>query len=148
MHNLKKYNDCICYFTKKIMIDPVIASDSNTYEKKILVNLIQKYKKLKMPFYSPITNELINDNYLPNLYIKQKIDELKENNENDPLIRKFISNNQYYDNNIEVDKYLYENINKKLVKKSSKSHKVKKCSKDILYTESENPKKILNYFNF
>ena len=147
MHNLKKYNNCFCYFSKKIMTDPVIASDYNTYEKKILLNLIQKYKKLKMPFYSPITNELMNDNYFPNLYIRQKIFELKENIDNNPFIKEFIFNNSYLKNNIQIDKYVDETINKTLVKKSSKSEKVKKCSKNKIYQKSEKKsKKILNYF--
>ena len=131
MNDLKKYNDCFCYFTNKIMVEPVIASDSNTYEKKILLNLMQKYKKLNMPFYSPITNDLMNESYIPDLFITQKINELEEYQENNSLIKEFILNKTLKNNT-----HSTENI----VKQSVNDPKIvdKKCI---------NKKKICNYFN-
>ena len=124
----KKINNCLCYFTKKIMIEPVVASDSYTYEKELLLNLFDKYKKLNMPFYSPITNELMEESYSENLYIKQTINEIEDHYSNDPLVQEMVSRRMKKKNE-EINNEERKNIRKNIRKNRRKNEeKMKKKS--------------------
>ena len=111
--NNKKIKKCICYFTNKIMIDPVIASDNYTYEKELLLNLFDKYRKINMPFYSPITNELMDESYLENLYIQQKINEIEDKNSDDPLIQEMVLRRKKLEESKKKDKKEIKLLKKK-----------------------------------
>ena len=64
----------ICPITKKIFVDPVLAGDGCTYERKALI------KHLMASRFSPSTNEAMDDSITENVLIKEIIDDFRKSN--------------------------------------------------------------------
>jgi Mg-chelatase subunit ChlD len=63
--------DWFCPITGEVMTDPVIATDGNTYERKAILEWIEKNDK------SPITGEALHSNaVVPNLALKSTIEKM------------------------------------------------------------------------
>jgi hypothetical protein len=61
-----------CTLTKKTFVDPVIASDGQTYERKAIIEYFRDNR------YSPLTGESMDDTYIDNLEMKNLIRELRQ----------------------------------------------------------------------
>jgi hypothetical protein len=73
--NKKYYDNFICPITLAIMKDPVICSDSHTYERSAIETWLSKNS------HSPITREIITNNILiPNIALRNIIQEFKKDN--------------------------------------------------------------------
>lgn len=57
----------ICPITKRRFVDPVIASDGQTYERSAIIEWLQQYR------YSPKTGEMISDVFIENTSMKKLI---------------------------------------------------------------------------
>ncbi len=65
-------DDYICPITQQIFLEPVVASDGNTYEK---IAILEWYKINKN---SPITREILEEKFYPNYFVVSKIKNLEE----------------------------------------------------------------------
>jgi hypothetical protein len=61
-----------CPLTKKVFEDPVMANDGQTYERQAIANYIRDDR------HSPLTGEIIDDTFYPNLQIKDFIHTLRQ----------------------------------------------------------------------
>jgi hypothetical protein len=68
--------DFICPITQEIMLDPVIASDGHTYERRAIDEWLSQHNS------SPLTSQqLENRNLLPSHTLKRMIREFIDNNQ-------------------------------------------------------------------
>lgn len=61
-----------CRLTKKVFVDPVVASDGQTYERTAIVEYFQNNR------YSPATGEAMSDEFRDNIQMKNLISDLRQ----------------------------------------------------------------------
>ena len=66
--------EIICPITHQIFLDPVLASDGFTYEKKAIKKVIENNK------ISPMTKQIISSTTFPNLFVKHYVNSYLEKN--------------------------------------------------------------------
>jgi hypothetical protein len=72
--------DYCCYLSKRIMMDPVIAADGETYERSVIEAWFNIQAKYRSPYTSPATQEVLDDNVLmPNTAIRILIEAWRVN---------------------------------------------------------------------
>ena len=71
-------DDLLCCLSKKLMVDPVLATDGMTYERAVIERYIEQITASKRPLVSPVTGQpILHPNQVPlstNLSIKNEID--------------------------------------------------------------------------
>lgn len=68
----------LCPLTKRVMIDPVIAADGETYERQAIEQYLGNIRKQRKPYISPVTSERLPDADLTsNMAIKIMIDDFR-----------------------------------------------------------------------
>jgi hypothetical protein len=65
--------DFLCFISKKIMSDPVVAEDGETYEKESIEAYFAEKEKYSSPITSPATGKPMGKNILPNNRLRAQI---------------------------------------------------------------------------
>jgi len=61
-----------CQLTKKVFVDPVVASDGQTYERTAIIDYFENNR------YSPVTGEVMSDTFIDNIQMKNLIRDLRQ----------------------------------------------------------------------
>jgi hypothetical protein len=61
-----------CQLTKKVFVDPVVASDGQTYERTAIIDYFENNR------YSPVTGEAMSDTFIDNIQMKNLIRDLRQ----------------------------------------------------------------------
>lgn len=65
----------VCPLARRLMVDPIIASDGYTYERAALEAYAAKAKASGERLLSPVTGEMIADVFFPNVAVKNLIEQ-------------------------------------------------------------------------
>jgi hypothetical protein len=72
--------DFLCFISKKLMSDPVVAEDGETYERESIENFFSEKEKLSSPITSPANGKSMGKNLMPNNILRRQINDFLAHN--------------------------------------------------------------------